>query len=236
MLFHLWELFSNTISEKADAHFNRPMQWRRHRVSVPFMRALFDHTKRQMHISINRCNDDHRVSACSIAWYIWEAMDRPPIRQHAFTMVGKSFGIPAILFYLASGANKNKWGDDNIKTRVASRIGIFRSVSVFSVITIPIRKGNSSVFLVSKIWWEPLKKLAGAPFFLRSGGLRPPFCALRPPFEEKKEFQRNFSKKEFPRNLLQYKNSDQKYRYRLYLIPGKYRYQKNDWNQLGMQL
>ena len=194
MLFLLWELFSNTISEKADAHFNRPMQWR-HRVSagslalawyiwdamggpnfllllpyvvpfrralfehdfwkgrckfqstdamtttsyiweamggpnfhllspyvVPFMRALFEHTKRQMHISINRCNDDHRVSACSIAWYIWEAMDGPPIRQHAFTMVGKSFGIPAILFYLASGANKNKWGDDNIKTRVVVTI------------------------------------------------------------------------------------------------------------------
>jgi hypothetical protein len=46
-------------------------------------------------------------------------MGWPPIHQHAFTMAGKSFGIPAILFYLGSGANKNKRGDD-IKTRVAS--------------------------------------------------------------------------------------------------------------------
>jgi len=28
----------------------------------------------------------------------------------------------------------------------------------------------------------------------------------------------------------------EKYRYRLYLIPGKYGYQKNDWNQHGIQL
>ena len=41
-------------------------------------------------------------------------MDGHPIR-HAFIMVGKSFDIPAILFYLASGANKNKRGGD-IKT------------------------------------------------------------------------------------------------------------------------
>jgi hypothetical protein len=47
--------------------------------------------------------------------------------------------------------------------------------------------------LVSKIWREPLIKLAGAPFFLRRGGLGP--------FEEKKEFPRNFSKKEFPQKL-----------------------------------
>ena len=39
--------------------------------------------------------------------FIGEAMVRPPI-CHAFTMVGKSFGIPTILFYLASDANKNK--------------------------------------------------------------------------------------------------------------------------------
>jgi hypothetical protein len=37
-------------------------------------------------------------------------MGRPPI-CHAFTMVRKSFCIPAILFYLASDANKSKWGD-----------------------------------------------------------------------------------------------------------------------------
>jgi hypothetical protein len=54
--------------------------------------------------------------------------------------------------------------------------------------------------LVSKLWREPLKKLAGAPFFLRRGGLGPLF-EHRPPFEEKKEFVRNFSKKEFPQNL-----------------------------------
>jgi hypothetical protein len=45
----------------------------------------------------------------SLAGYIGEAMGGPPI-CHAFTMVGKSFGIPAILFYLASDANKNKRG------------------------------------------------------------------------------------------------------------------------------
>jgi hypothetical protein len=38
-------------------------------------------------------------------------MGGPPI-CHAFIMVGKSFHIPAMLFYLASNANKNKWEDD----------------------------------------------------------------------------------------------------------------------------
>ncbi len=38
-------------------------------------------------------------------------MDGPPICR-AFIMVGKSFDIPAILFYLASDANKNKREDD----------------------------------------------------------------------------------------------------------------------------
>ena len=28
----------------------------------------------------------------------------------------------------------------------------------------------------------------------------------------------------------------EKYRYRLYFLPGKYRYRKNDWNHRGMQL
>jgi hypothetical protein len=46
---------------------------------------------------------------------------------------------------------------------------------------------------LSKKWREP-------PFSYK-GGPRPPFCTLRPPFEEKKEFLRNFSKKEFPQNL-----------------------------------
>ena len=38
-----------------------------------------------------------------------EAMGGPPI-CYAFTMVGKSSGIPAILFYQASNTNKNKLG------------------------------------------------------------------------------------------------------------------------------
>jgi hypothetical protein len=37
-------------------------------------------------------------------------MEGPQI-CHAFIMVEKSFDIPAILFYLASNANKNKWED-----------------------------------------------------------------------------------------------------------------------------
>ena len=46
----------------------------------------------------------------------------------------------------------------------------------FLVFTIPIPKENSvSIFLVSKLWREPLKNMAGAPFFLRRGGLGPLF-------------------------------------------------------------
>jgi len=62
-------------------------------------------------------------------------------------------------------------------------------------------EGKLGQYFRSKIWREPLKTLAGAPLFPKKGGLRPLFCALRPPFEEKKEFLRNFSKKEFPRNF-----------------------------------
>ena len=53
----------------------------------------------------------HRKGVNSLAGYIGEAMDGPPI-HHAFIMAGKSFDIPAILFFLASKDNKNKQGDN----------------------------------------------------------------------------------------------------------------------------
>ncbi len=78
MLFLLQKLYANTISEKAKgacdqfpAHFNGPM----HR--------------------------QHCIGVGSLARYIREAMDGPPI-CHAFIMVEKSFDIPAILLYLAA--------------------------------------------------------------------------------------------------------------------------------------
>jgi hypothetical protein len=43
--------------------------------------------------------------------------------------------------------------------------------------------------------------MAGAPFFLRRGGLRPLFVHFALLLKKKKEFPQNFSKKEFPRNL-----------------------------------
>ena len=56
----------------------------------------------------------HRKGVNSLAGYIGEAMDGPPI-HHAFIMAGKSFDIPAILFFLASDANKSKREDDGPK-------------------------------------------------------------------------------------------------------------------------
>jgi hypothetical protein len=53
----------------------------------------------------------HCIGVGSLARYIGESMDGPPI-CHAFIMVEKSFDIPAILFYLASEADKNKQEDD----------------------------------------------------------------------------------------------------------------------------
>ena len=53
----------------------------------------------------------HCLGVGSLVGYIGEAMDGLPIRC-AFFVVGKSFDIPAILFYLASDANKNKREDD----------------------------------------------------------------------------------------------------------------------------
>jgi hypothetical protein len=50
----------------------------------------------------------HQVSVGSLAGYIWEAMGGPPI-CHAFTMMGKSFGIPAILFYISRDLHTRRW-------------------------------------------------------------------------------------------------------------------------------
>jgi len=70
--------------------------------------------------------------------------------------------------------------------------------TVIFVLFLP--KGNSVSILVSKIWREPLKKLAGAPF-LKKGGLRPPFVHFPLLLKRKKGFPAVFSKKEFPRNI-----------------------------------
>ena len=56
----------------------------------------------------------HRKCVNSLAGYKGEAMYGCPIR-HAFIMAGKSFDIPAILFYLVSDATKSKREDDGPK-------------------------------------------------------------------------------------------------------------------------
>jgi hypothetical protein len=48
---------------------------------------------------------------------------------------------------------------------------------------------------------EPLKKLVGAPFFLRREGIGPLFVHFALLLKKKKEFPWNFSRKEFPRKL-----------------------------------
>jgi hypothetical protein len=53
----------------------------------------------------------HCIGLGSLARYIGEAIDGPPI-CHAFITVEKIFDIPAILFYLASNTYKNKQKDD----------------------------------------------------------------------------------------------------------------------------
>jgi hypothetical protein len=68
-------------------------------------------------------------------------------------------------------------------------------------ITIPILKENSVSIFGIKILAGAPQKIGGSPLFPKKGGPRPPLCTLHPPFEEKKEFPRNFSKKEFPRYL-----------------------------------
>jgi hypothetical protein len=101
-----------------------------------------------------------------------------------------------------------------------------------------------SIFFGIKILAGAPQKIGGSPLFPKKGGPRPPLCTLRPPpFEEKKEFLRNFSKKEFPQNLkkvfppnltVQQYRPKNTYRYRLYISDtGKYRYRKNDWYHRG---
>jgi len=94
------------------------------------------------------------------------------------------------------------------------------------------RRKTRSVFSVSKIWREPLKKMAGAPFFIRRGGLGPLFVHFALLLKKKRNSRRIFQKKSSRENLkmcsrqsLQYNNTDRK----MYLI-----HQKNDWNQHGM--
>ena len=77
----------------------------------------------------------------------------------------------------------------------------YEPFGIFSVFTIPIPKENSvSIFGIKKLAGAP-QKIGGSPLFPKKGGPRPPLCTLCPPFEEKKELPRNYSKKEFPQNL-----------------------------------
>jgi hypothetical protein len=104
------------------------------------------------------------------------------------------------------------------------------------------RRKTRSVFSVSKLWWEPLKKLAGAPFFLRWGGLDLLFVHS-PSFVKKKRNSRGIFQKKSSREILkrcsrqslQYNNTDRKIPIPAVSDTGKYRYQKNDWNHRGMQ-
>jgi len=108
-----------------------------------------------------------------------------------------------------------------LRGRIWAEISYF-SVGIrryFSVLPIPIPENISVGIFGIKTLAGALQKIGGSPLFPKKGGPRPPFCALRPPFEEKKEFQRNFSKKrcrEFlkrcSRQNLQYNNTDRKYR------------------------
>jgi hypothetical protein len=83
MLFLLQELYANMISEKATGACDQFMV----------------HYNRPMH-------RQHPIGVGSLARYNGEAMDGPP------TIMGeKSFDITAILFKLASNANKNKQED-----------------------------------------------------------------------------------------------------------------------------
>jgi hypothetical protein len=45
------------------------------------------------------------------------------------------------------------------------------------------------------------QKIGGNPLFPKKGGPWPPFCTLRPPFEEKRNSHGIFQKKEFPQIL-----------------------------------
>jgi hypothetical protein len=71
--------------------------------------------------------------------------------------------------------------------------------------------------LVSKLWLEPLKELAGAPFFLGRGGLGPLFEHFTLLLKKKRYsrgiFQKKSSREILKRNSrqsLQYNNTDRK--------------------------
>ena len=129
--------------------------------------------------------------------------------------------------------------------RVVYRVGIFRSVSVGISRYLPYRyrRKTRSVFSVSKNWREPLKKLAGAPFFPRRGGLGPLFVHFALLLKKKRNsrgiIQKKGSRKilkRCSRQSLQYNNTDRKIPIPAVSDTGKYRYRKNDWNQHGIQL
>ena len=86
---------------------------------------------------------------------------------------------------------------------VEYRVGIFRSVSVGISWYLPYRyrRKTRSVFSVSKFWREPLKKLAGAPFFLRRGGLGPLFVHFALLLKKKRNSRGIFQKKSSRENL-----------------------------------
>ena len=115
------------------------------------------------------------------------------------------------------------------------------SVRVWSVFLF-LHRRKTRVFSVSKLWWEPLKKLAGAPFFLRRGGPGPLFVHFTLLLKKKRNsrgiFQKKSSReilKRCSRQSLQYNNTDRKIPIPAVSDTGKYRYQKNDWNHRGMQ-
>ena len=130
------------------------------------------------------------------------------------------------------------WSAENVMCRVASRIGIFRSVSVGISRYLPYRyrRKTRSVFSVSKFWREPLKKLAGAPFFPRRGGLGPLFVHFALLLKKKRNsrgiiLQKKSSRdilKRCSRQILQYNNTDQKIPIPAVSDTGKYRYRNND--------
>jgi hypothetical protein len=110
--------------------------------------------------------------------------------------------------------------------RVASRIRYF-SVGIgryFSVFTIPIPKENSVSIFGIKLFSGAPQKIGGSPLFPKKGGPQPPLRTLRrkkgiPTEFFQKKSSRDILKRCFRQNL-QYNNTDRKYRYRLYLIPG----------------
>ena len=130
-------------------------------------------------------------------------------------------------------------------SRVVSRIGIFRSVSVGNFLGIYHTDTEGKLgqyFRYQKFGRSPSKKWREPPFS-KERGAWPPFVHFTLLLKKKRNSLGNFQKKSSreilkrsSRHSLQYNNTDRKYRYRLYLIPGKYRYRKNYWNQHGITL